>query len=417
MRLVLMLCLLSWHVAAVAATGRAEALFAARAGAVVQVRVIDRASGDKSGIGSGFQVGSEGLLATNFHVIAAFAHQPDRFRLEYLDRGGRSVPLELLDVDVVHDLALLRAPAPLAVTLAPGGAEPAQGQSLYSLGNPLDLAMTIVEGSYNGHVAAARYRKLLFSAALNPGMSGGPALDEAGAVVGINVARAGEQIGFLVPVHFLQQLLARRADARWQALGMQERIAEALLADQEQYFASLLAQSWETQSFGGFRVPGRISPTLRCWGGSSDRSGLRYEHAVQECSSQDSIFIDDALQTGELRYEFHRFASRELNSVQFYGLLAGNYRHGEHYNAGDEEQVGNFRCREDFVRGSGLDWRVSFCARRYKRYAGLFDVSVVMASTDLLQRGLVVRLGVDGISETRARELLRRFIEVIEWTP
>jgi len=123
------------------------------------------------------------------------------------------------------------------------------------------------------------------------------------------------------------------------------------------------------------------------------------------------------LQTGELRYEFHRFESHELNSVQFYGLLASNYGHGEHYNAGDKEQVGNFRCREDFVRGSGLDWRVSFCARRYKRYAGLFDLSVVMASTDLLQRGLVVRLGIDGISETRSREMLRRFIEVIEWTP
>ena len=417
MRLVLLLCALCWQHAAAAATGRAADLFAVHADAVVQVRVIDRASGDKSGIGSGFQVDSAGLLATNFHVVAEFAHQPQRFRLEYLDRGGRPVPLELLDVDVVHDLALLRAPAPLAVTLAPGGVEPAQGQSLYSLGNPLDLAMTIVEGSYNGHVAAARYRKLLFSAALNPGMSGGPALDEDGNLVGINVARAGEQIGFLVPVHFLERLLARRADARWQALAVQERIAEALLADQEQYFAGLLAQAWETQSFGGFRVPGRISPTLRCWGGSSDRAGLRYEHVVQECSSQDSIFIDDALQTGELRYEFHRFESHELNSVQFYGLLASNYGHGEHYNAGDKEQVGNFRCREDFVRGSGLDWRVSFCARRYKRYAGLFDLSVVMASTDLLQRGLVVRLGIDGISETRSREMLRRFIEVIEWTP
>ena len=417
MRLLLILCLLSWHTGAAAATGRAEALFAANAGAVVQVRVIDRASGDKSGIGSGFQVAPDGLLATNFHVVAEFAHQPQRFRLEYRDRNGQSVPLELLDVDVVHDLALLRAPAPLAVTLAPGGAEPAHGQRLYSLGNPLDLAMSIVEGSYNGEVSGARYRKLLFSGALNPGMSGGPALDESGAVVGVNVARGGEQIGFLVPVEFLRQLLARREDARWQALGMEERIAEALLADQEQYFAGLLDGPWETQSFGGFRVPGRISAALRCWGGSSDRPGLRYEHSAQECGSQDAIYIDETLQTGELRYEFHRFASRELNTAQFYGLLAGNYRHGEHYNASDREHVGNFRCREDFVRGSGIDWRVSFCARRYQRYAGLFDLSVAMASTDLLQRGLVVRLGVDGISERRARELLGRFIEVIEWTP
>jgi serine protease Do len=235
--------------------------------------------------------------------------------------------------------------------------------------------------------------------------------------VGVNVARAGEQISILVPVRFLEALLARRADARWQALDMHERIAEALLADQEQYFAALLSEPWETQSFGGFRIPGRLSATIKCWGGSSDREGLRYDHAVQECSSQDVIFIDDDLETGELRYEFHRFASRELGNVQFYGLLAGNYQHGEHFNARDREHVSNFRCREDFVRGSGIVWRVSFCARRYKRYAGLFDVSVVMASTELLQRGLVVRLGIDGISETRASGMLRRFIEVIEWMP
>ena len=46
-------------------------------------------------------------------------------------------------------------------------------------------------------------------------MSGGPALDEEGHVVGINVARRvdGEQVSFLVPAEFATALLARGSDA------------------------------------------------------------------------------------------------------------------------------------------------------------------------------------------------------------
>ena len=40
-----------------------------------------------------------------------------------------------------------------------------------------------------------------------------------------------------------------------------------------------------------------------------------------------------------------------------------------------------------------------------------------MASRELLGRGLVVNLAIDGISEARALVLLRRFVEAIEWKP
>jgi serine protease Do len=418
MRLLLFTCLMVCHSLACAAPGRAEELFAHYAAGVAQIRVIDLASGDKSSIGSGFQVDSSGLIATNFHVISEFAHKPERYTLEYIDARGEALPLALVDVDVIHDLALLRAPHPLRATLALAEGDLAQGERLYSMGNPLDLAMTIIEGTYNGPVAAARYRKILFSGSLNPGMSGGPALNGAGEVIGVNVARAGEQISFLVPVEYLQALLRRAADAQGQPLDVHQRIASAIAADQDQFFGELLAGApWETQRFGEFRVPGRIGATLKCWGGSSDQKALRFDHVYQECNSQDSIFIEQSLETGSLQYAFHRFSSARLNSMQFYGLMAGHFKHGQSFNANDKEQVGNFRCREEFVRGTGLDWRVSFCARKYHRYSGLFDVSVIMASSELIGRGMVVRVGINGISESRALLFLRRFVESIEWKP
>jgi serine protease Do len=403
--------------AAHAAAGRAEEIFAVLGEAVVQIRVIDTASGDKSSIGSGFQVEESGLLATNFHVVSEYVHKPQRYRLEYLDRAGKSAPVELVDVDIVHDLALVRAAQPLPVTLPLASVELAQGERMYSMGNPLDLAMTIIEGTYNGYVSAARYRKILFSASLNPGMSGGPALNSAGAVVGVNVAHGGEQISFLVPSLFLRELIARKDDARWQALSIRERVSEALTRDQTTFFDALLARPWDTLAFGEFRVPGRISDTLKCWGGSSDNKDFRYDHVYQECDSSDVLFIEEGFETGNLEYGFHRYASKQLNAVQFYGLLATQFAHKQDYNANDKEQVGNFQCREHFVRGHGMDWRVSFCARRYRRFDQLYDVSMAMSSTELAGRGLVARLRINGIAEATAMKFLRRFVEAIEWKP
>jgi hypothetical protein len=60
---------------------------------------------------------------------------------------------------------------------------------------------------------------------------------------------------------------------------------------------------------------------------------------------------------------------------------------------------------------------VSFCARRYRRFAGLYDVSVALASTGPVDHGLVAQLGIDGVSEERSRAFLRRFLEALEWRP
>ena len=403
--------------AAHAEPGRAGDIFASLRAAVAQVRVIDTASGDKAAIGSGFQVAADGLIATNFHVVSEAAYEPGRYRLEYLSGTGTAVPLQLIDVDVVHDLALLRAATPLAAVV-PLAQEPlSHGERIFSMGNPLDLAMTIIEGTYNGFVEGARYRKILFSGSLNPGMSGGPALNEQGELVGINVARGGEQISFLVPGDYLAALRERALDPARVPSDIGDRIAAALLADQDAYFGALLQASWSSQPLGNFRIPGRISPTVQCWGGSDETGEERYRHVGQECGSEDTVFVQESLETGSLRYAFNTYASDELNGVQFYALLDGQYAHNPWFSASDESQAGNFECREDFLKGKSLDWRISVCARRYKDLEGLFDMSVVMASTGFAGEGLIANLGINGISEPRARQFLRRFVESISWAP
>ncbi len=417
LRLLALVCCATGAAQARAEPGRAGELFAALRPAVVQVRVIDLASGDKAVLGSGFQISADGLVATNFHVVAEAVHEPGRYRIEYPGEDGAAVALHLLDVDVVHDLAILRAATPLPGVLAQASRELSQGERIFSMGNPLDLAMTIVEGNYNGFVAGARYRKILFSGSLNSGMSGGPALNQRGEVVGINVSHGGEQISFLVPVSYLAALQKKALDPGRAGKDMAARITEALLADQNGYFGALLAETWSSQPLGHFRVPGSLGNTVQCWGASDEIDEELFAHIGQECGSDDTVFVGEGVETGGLRYSFHAYSSEDLGLVRFYSLLDGQYAHSEWFADTDAEQMGNFDCREDFLTGQGIEWRVSVCARRYTELPGIFDMSVAMVTTSYAQEGLVANLALNGVSEPRAREFLRRFVESVSWAP
>ena len=85
-RLVFLISL--FPIASQAANGQsseAEVIFERFAGAAVKIRVVDVASGAKSVIGTGFFVSSDGYLLTNYHVISNWIHDPDKYRVEYLE--------------------------------------------------------------------------------------------------------------------------------------------------------------------------------------------------------------------------------------------------------------------------------------------------------------------------------------------
>jgi serine protease Do len=125
--------------------------------------------------------------------------------------------VELLAVDVLHDLAVVRVnrngtgffqvpDQPVKLT---------QGQYLYSLGNPLDLGFAISEGAYNGVVTRSFYDQLIFTGPINSGMSGGPSVTATApwpASTSRSAATANS-VSFLVPVRYAQDCCARSRPA------------------------------------------------------------------------------------------------------------------------------------------------------------------------------------------------------------
>jgi len=74
---------------------------------IFQIRVLNRETGKKSSIGSGFIVGDGFHIATNFHVISTIILEPELFYITYQTRNGREGELKLIAMDVAHDLALV----------------------------------------------------------------------------------------------------------------------------------------------------------------------------------------------------------------------------------------------------------------------------------------------------------------------
>lgn len=395
----------------------AQQLFAELRSQVYQVRVIDMASGDKYSIGSGFQISASGLVATNFHVVSSYVHDPHKYRLEVVHRDGRTTPIDLRTIDVINDLAILQSDELDEAYLVFEDSSLKQGDRIFSMGNPHDLGMTIVEGTYNGLVQHVRHEQILFSGSLNPGMSGGPALDPGGRVIGINVAKGGDDISFLVPVEKLQVLLERLESGADGEAGFSDRIRQSLYDDQEVFFQSVLAREFETDPLGDARVPARLAPNLRCWGHTQDSEEVFFVGAHLHCRSEDSIYVSERLYTGRMSYDYEWITTERLNPFQFYHAVSSRFEHRKAYNSNDEKEVGSFQCHQDTVTSGGHRWKVSSCLRGYGKYQGLHDASFIMVTIDRADRALLIRYTLSGISKRNAVDLFRRVMETIEWKP
>ncbi len=383
---------------------------------VFQIRVLNRETGKKSSIGSGFIVGDGSQIATNYHVIGQVILEPDVFYISYLDKNGEEGELELLGLDVAHDLALLGASDKLgeATVMSP---LPPRGATIFAMGNPLDLGLSIAVGTNGGILNQTDDSRILFSGSLNPGMSGGPTFNEQGDVIGINVATARNDISFIVPSRFLSDLIegsAQRPLAKIEDLT--DEVARQVLAYEDQYIEQLMAGDWPDLDLRQFRLPGVISPTVRCWDNSAKLSAVaRYRRFQIRCSNQNHVYLDeDNKFVGKLIYDYFWLESDELNPIQFYNLYQ-NLNEDQIETKVDRDIVSNFSCRTWFVEVSGQDLKSNLCRREYVEYEGMSDVLFTAALTGFEDRGFFITLIMTGVRFESTLPLIQRFLEHSEW--
>ncbi len=398
----------------------AKSLFGQYQSALYQIKIIDLESGNKSSIGSGFQIDKKGNIVTNYHVVSEYVYYPDKFRIEYMDNLGNEGPLQLIDLDVINDLALVRKPKltgqEIIFNIAPS--LPQQGSGIYSLGNPHDLGMIVVPGTFNGLKKNSFYQRIHFTGSINPGMSGGPVVNEQGQVMGVNVATAGNQIGFLIPLSKVNALLSNKNAPPMTAEQHKLTIQTQLMQNQHRLFSRLKNQNWKMTKLGEAIIPAQMTEFMPCWGDSNaNDKDVLYLSVENSCRvDEQQIFLHSSLETGGIEIDFQWLKSKGLSQHRFYSFYTDNITGARAGNKASKADVTNYRCQEDKVTNiHGVTSKTVLCLRAYKEYQQLYDVLFVAATLDHDDKGLVSHFTLAGVAKTSALDFTQKFMDSIKW--
>jgi serine protease Do len=170
-----------------------------------------------TGGGTGFFISSDGYILTNKHVVAR-----DDVDYTVVTSDGREFTASVLGRDPLFDVAIVK--------IEGSGFKPAKlgdsdkiriSSSVLAIGNVLaEFRNTVTRGivsgigrtitASGGGLTETIEGAIQTDASINPGNSGGPLINLKGEVIGINTAinRAGESLGFAIPINIAKQALA-----------------------------------------------------------------------------------------------------------------------------------------------------------------------------------------------------------------
>ena len=241
----------------------------------------ERAPGPGQGLGSGFIISQDGYVLTNSHVVAGDGEVTVR-----LADAKREFKAKVIGADERTDVALLKIEATGLPTVKLGKSASLQpGEWVAAIGSPFGFENTITAGivSATGRsLPAETYVPFIQTdVAVNPGNSGGPLINLAGEVVGVNsmiYSQTGGYMGvsFAIPIE-----VALEVSKQLRAEG---KVTRGRLGVRIQPMTKELAQSFKLQEPNGALIAS-VDP-----GSPADKAGLRPGDVVLSLNGQ---AIDD----------------------------------------------------------------------------------------------------------------------------
>jgi S1-C subfamily serine protease len=250
----------------------------------------DKVAPSVVGVGNGWRGGSGVVVAKGQVLTNAHNLRGEGVSVTFAD--GREVEAEVAGVDVDGDIAVVRVDTGAAKAIAwDGGAALGLGQAVFAISNPRGQGARVTFGLVSGverEFRGPRGRRIRGSiehtAPLSPGSSGGPIVNAAGQLQGINTNRLGDGFYLAIPA---DDSLRRRVEA----LGRGESPGRRRL--------------------GIAVAPGHVARRMRRAVGLPEKDGLLIR-GVEEGSPAASA----GLQEGDLIVEVAGKAVRDVDDLQ-----------------------------------------------------------------------------------------------------
>lgn len=209
--------------------------------------------GEIAGVGTGFIIAADGLIATNMHVIG----EARPLRVELPD-GKRLEVTGIHSWDRKKDLAIIRVDAKDLPVLELGDSSAlAQGDYVAAMGNPLGLRFSVVEGVVSAMQEVDGQNMVQIAMPVERGNSGGPLLNKDGKVVGVVSMKSAltANLGFAMPANDLRELLENPAPVamkNWLTIGaLNEKLWKPNGGRWTQRAGVIRARERNDTSFGG----------------------------------------------------------------------------------------------------------------------------------------------------------------------
>jgi regulator of sirC expression with transglutaminase-like and TPR domain len=186
---------------------------------IVVVTITGR-DGKQQGLGTGFVVSKDGLIATNLHVIG----EGRPISVQFYD-GKKFDVIEVHATDRVMDLAVIRIDKKDLKPLELGDSDKLkEGQSVVAVGNPLGFEFSVVEGVVSQKRTVEGKPMIQVAIPIERGNSGGPLMDRQGRVHGLLTLKSQvtENLGFAIVVNALKPLIEKPNPipmSRWITIG------------------------------------------------------------------------------------------------------------------------------------------------------------------------------------------------------